>query len=83
MYVICIDATLFYKALSDEGIPVSVILPAQSVLKPLLLKTEYYHLAVIVDVVCEDSIHFLAEVRQLLQPSSLECRDNKSFVSLR
>jgi hypothetical protein len=65
MYVICIDATLFYKGLADEGIPVSVILPAQRVHKPLLLKTEYYNLAVIVDIACEDSIHFLAEVRQL------------------
>jgi hypothetical protein len=61
-YYPCVDAALFYKDLSDEGVPVTVILPAQTDLKPLLLKTEYYHLAVIVDVACEDSIQFALEV---------------------
>lgn len=59
-----VDAALFYKDLSDEGVPVSVILPTKKDLEPLLLKTEYYHLAIIVDVACEDSIQFISEVRQ-------------------
>jgi hypothetical protein len=59
----CVDATLLYKVSSDEGIQISVFLPGQTDAKPLLLQTEYYRLAVIVDTACEDSIHFMAEVR--------------------
>lgn len=55
-------ATSFYKTLSDEGIPVSVFLPGQSVDAPSLLKTEYYRLAVIVDIACDGSVQFMAEV---------------------
>jgi hypothetical protein len=63
-YYPCLDANLFYKDLSGEEVPVSVFLPAQTVLNPSLLKTEYYHSAVIVDIACEDNIQLLSEVRQ-------------------
>jgi hypothetical protein len=57
-----VAATSFYKVLSGEGIPISVFLPAQTVATPLLLKTGYYRLAVIVDVACDGGVQFMAEV---------------------
>jgi hypothetical protein len=42
----------------------SAFLSDQTVATPLLLKTEYCRLAVIVDVACDGSIQFMAQVRQ-------------------
>jgi hypothetical protein len=60
-----LDAILISKFFSNEGIPVSSVLPSQNIATPLLMKTEYYRLAVIVDITCEDSIQFVTEVRSL------------------
>ncbi|KDR16068.1 hypothetical protein L798_10080 [Zootermopsis nevadensis] len=65
------DAALFYKTLSDEGIPMSVFLPGQTLSESLLLKTECYRLAVIVDVACDGSVQFMAEASKKKHFSSL------------
>jgi hypothetical protein len=64
-----VDAILNYKFFSKEGIPVLLILPSQNIATPLLMKTEYYRLEVIVDIACEDSIQFMTEVRSLYHKS--------------
>jgi hypothetical protein len=40
----------------------SVFLPGQIVSESLVLKTEYYRLAVIVDVACDGGVQFMTEV---------------------
>jgi hypothetical protein len=60
-----VGAAPFYKALSNEGISASVYLPGQRVAKPFSMETEYYRLAVIVDVACDGNIQFMAEVSQV------------------
>jgi hypothetical protein len=60
-----IDAASFYKAISDNGIQMSAFLPGQTSSETLVLtalKTEYYRLAVIVDVACNGSVQFMTEV---------------------
>ena len=58
----CAGATFFYKALSNDGIPVSVYLPAQRPPKPSSLQIQYFQLAVIVDVACAEGVTFVAQV---------------------
>lgn len=64
-----LDAILISKFFSNQGIPVSLVLPSQNIAIALLMKTEYYRLAVIVDTTCEDSVQFMAEVRSLYHKS--------------
>lgn len=67
--LVLLDAILIFKFFSDEGIPVSLVSPSQNIATLLLMKTDYYRLAVIVDITCEDSIRFVTEVRQLQHKS--------------
>lgn len=60
-FVCCAGATALYKALSSDGIPLSVVLPAQTSPSTLSLQTRYHQLAVVVDVGCADDVTFVAQ----------------------
>jgi hypothetical protein len=63
-YILCVcaGATALHKALSNDGVTLSVVLPAQTFPGALLLQTEYRHLAVVVDVGCAEGVTFVAQV---------------------
>jgi len=67
---VCAGATALHKALSSDGIPLSVFLSAQTFPTTSALQTQYRRLAVVVDVGCAEGVTFVAQVSYCLRAAS-------------
>ena len=67
---VCAGATAPYKALSIDGIPLSVVVAHQIFPASLMLQTRYRQLAVVVDVSCVESVIFVVQVRYCIRAAS-------------
>ena len=79
---VCAGATALHKALSSDGVPLSTVLPGQTFPATLLLRTEYHHLAVVVDVGCAEGVTFVTQVWYCLRSSSNVVRDGSTHIWL-